>query len=142
MQPCPTYNDINTRDWYAGEDMAGESMERHSRIYKLEDTGYDPMVHYDTGEEINEKMTQALIKSMEWNDKIPTGVFYVNGTSTPYNERILDDIPNHIENPPARQEIPPGRLECGHYAHAGLSGCIGQDHHWMLAGQKKKRIHG
>ena len=105
MQPCPTYNDINTRDWYAGEDLAGESMERHSKIYKLEDTGYDPMVHYDAGEEINEKMTQALIKSMEWNDKIPTGVFYVNGISTPYNERILDDIPNYIENPPARQEI-------------------------------------
>ena len=105
LQPCPTYNDINTRDWYAGEDLAGESMERHSRIYKLEDTGYDPVIHYDTKEEINEKMTQALIKSLEWDDRIPTGIFYTNGISTPYNERILDDIPNYIENPPARQVV-------------------------------------
>ena len=36
LQPCPTYNDINTRDWYAGEDLAKESLERHSRIYKLQ----------------------------------------------------------------------------------------------------------
>ena len=23
LQPCPTYNDINTRDWYAGVDLDG-----------------------------------------------------------------------------------------------------------------------
>ncbi|MEK0347493.1 MAG: thiamine pyrophosphate-dependent enzyme, partial [Nitrosopumilus sp.] len=47
LQPCPTYNDINTRDWYAGVDLAQDSIERHSRIYKLEDTQFDPLVHYD-----------------------------------------------------------------------------------------------
>ncbi|KKL79154.1 hypothetical protein LCGC14_2017700, partial [marine sediment metagenome] len=47
LQPCPTYNDINTRDWYAGEDLEKEALERHSRIYKLEEKRYDPVVHYN-----------------------------------------------------------------------------------------------
>jgi 2-oxoacid:acceptor oxidoreductase, beta subunit, pyruvate/2-ketoisovalerate family len=75
LQPCPTYNDVNTRDWYAGVDLATESMERHSRIYKLEDTQFDPTVNYAGEVEVNEKLSQALIKSLEWGDKIPTGVF-------------------------------------------------------------------
>ena len=75
LQPCPTYNDVNTRDWYTGVDLANDSMERHSRIYKLEDTDFDPTVNYAGEVEVNEKLSQALIKSLEWGDKIPTGVF-------------------------------------------------------------------
>jgi len=59
LQLCPTYNDINTRDWYAGEDLAKESLERHSRIYKLEDSHFDPVVHYADEKEIDEKLAQA-----------------------------------------------------------------------------------
>lgn len=105
LQPCPTYNDINTRDWYAGVDMAKESMERHSRIYKLEDTNYEPIVHYDEEAEVNEKLSQALIKSLEWGNKIPIGVFYQNELVSPYTIRMTDKIPNYIENPPAKQKI-------------------------------------
>lgn len=105
LQPCPTYNDINTRDWYAGEDLAKESMERHSRIYKLEDTGFDPVVHFADEKEIDEKLAQALIKSLEWGNKIPTGIFYKNETISPFATRLTDKIPNYIENPPARQNI-------------------------------------
>ena len=25
LQPCPTYNDLNTRDWYAGTDLVDEA---------------------------------------------------------------------------------------------------------------------
>ncbi len=105
LQPCPTYNDINTRDWYAGIDMAEESQKRHSRIYKLEDTGYDPVVHYSEETELNEKLSQALIKSLEWGNKIPTGVFYKNEIITTYSGRLIDKIPNYLENPPAFQKI-------------------------------------
>jgi 2-oxoglutarate ferredoxin oxidoreductase subunit beta len=106
LQPCPTYNDINTRDWYAGTDITDEAaMQTHSRIYKLEDTGYDPLVHYEEESELNEKLSQALIKSLEWGNKIPTGVFYKNEIITPYSGRIVDKIPNYLENPPARQKI-------------------------------------
>ncbi len=103
LQPCPTYNDLNTRDWYAGEDLAKESIERHSRIYKLEDTHFDPVVHYD--DEIDEKLAQALIKSLEWGNKIPTGIFYKNEIISPFATRLTDKIPNYLENPPAKQNI-------------------------------------
>ena len=105
LQPCPTYNDINTRDWYAGEDLAKESLERHSRIYKLEDTHFDPMVHYDDEIEVNEKLAQALIKSLEWGNKIRIGIFYKNDIISPYSTRLTDRIPNYMENPPAKQNI-------------------------------------
>lgn len=105
LQPCPTYNDINTRDWYAGVDLAKESMERHSRIYKLEETKFDPVVHVAEEAEVNEKMAQALIKSLEWGNSIPTGVFYQNEIVSPYSERITGKIPNYLENPPYRQNI-------------------------------------
>lgn len=105
LQPCPTYNDINTRDWYAGEDLAKESIERHSRIYKLEDTHFDPVVHYADQKEVDEKLAQALIKSLEWGTKIPIGVFYRNDLISPYTLRLTDKIPNYLENPPAKQNI-------------------------------------
>jgi len=75
------------------------------RIYKLEDTGYDPLVHIDSPDEENEKLTQALIKSNEWDSKIPTGIFYKNEIIAPYDERMAERIPNYLENPPAYQEI-------------------------------------
>ena len=105
LQPCPTYNDLNTRDWYAGVDLMDEAQKRHSRIYKLEDHGFEPVVHYNSEVEVNEKLSQALIKSLEWGDKIPTGVFYKNELISPYTQRIKDKIPNYLENPPAKQNI-------------------------------------
>jgi len=105
LQPCPTYNDINTRDWYAGEDLTREAQERHSRIYKLEEKRYDPVVHYDEEAELNEKLSQALIKSLEWGASIPIGIFYKNEIISRYGERLMDQIPNYLENPPAKQRI-------------------------------------
>ena len=105
LQPCPTYNDLNTRDWYAGTDLMDEAQKRHSRIYKLEEHGYDPEVHYNEEAEVNERLTQALIKSLEWGNKIPIGVFYKNELVTPYTTRLKDKIPNYLENPPAKQNI-------------------------------------
>ena len=106
LQPCPTYNDINTRDWYAGTDIADdEALKTHSRIYKLEETGFDPVVHYDEGSELNEKLSQARIKSLEWGNKIPTWIFYKNEIITPFSGRLMDKIPNYMEHPPALQRI-------------------------------------
>ena len=110
LQPCPTYNDINTRDWYAGVDLAKESMERHARIYKLEETKFDPTVHVDDETEINEKLAQALIKSLEWGNKIPIGIFYQNQITSQYQDRLVDKIPNYIDNPPSEQNISKGGL--------------------------------
>ncbi|MGI0040563.1 MAG: 2-oxoacid:ferredoxin oxidoreductase subunit beta [Nitrosopumilaceae archaeon] len=106
LQPCPTYNDINTRDWFAGLDNVDEITQKPKpRIYKLEETGYDPIVHYGSESEVNEKLTQGLIKSNEWDIKIPTGIFYQNELVAPYEERIADRVPNYLENSPATQPI-------------------------------------
>lgn len=105
LQPCPTYNDLNTRDWYAGTDLVDEAQKRHSRIYKLEEQGFEPVVHYDSEVEVNEKLSQALIKSLEWGNKIPIGVFYKNPLVSPYTQRLQDKIPNYLENSPAKQNI-------------------------------------
>lgn len=105
LSPCPTYNDVNTRDWYAGVDLQTDQKERHSRIYKLEDTDYDPTVHFSDQKEIDTKLSQALSKSLEWNNRIPIGVFYKNEIVTPYSGRVMDQIPSYLENPPALQNI-------------------------------------
>ena len=106
LQPCPTYNDINTRDWFSGEDRIDETTNKPMpRIYKLEDTEYDPVVHFNDEDELNEKRTQAMVKSLEWDTKIPTGIFYKNELITPYTRRIIDKIPNYVENPAALQSI-------------------------------------
>jgi len=94
LQPCPTYNDINTKDWYAGIDQMDQSTgTTKPRIYKLEDTGYDPIVHYNEEVELNEKVTQAMIKSVEYDNKIPIGVFYQNEiiSSSPAAQPIAKD---------------------------------------------------
>lgn len=71
LQTCPTYNDLYTKDWY------DEGPDGKSRIYKLEETGYDGRVHDPgNGEEVVAKKMQAVAKSYEWGDRIPVGVYY------------------------------------------------------------------
>ena len=62
-------------------------------------------MHFSTIDELNEKLSQALQKSLEWDDKIPTGIFYKNELITPYTKRITDKVPNYLENPAAKQKI-------------------------------------
>jgi 2-oxoglutarate ferredoxin oxidoreductase subunit beta len=53
MSPCVTYNKINTFDWF------------RQRVYKLDAAGHDPT-----------NLGLAFQRSLEWGDKIPTGLFY------------------------------------------------------------------
>jgi 2-oxoglutarate ferredoxin oxidoreductase subunit beta len=67
FQPCVTYNDINTADYYK------------KRIYRLEEQPeWDPVVREQTKEAIEKKVFQAWHKSVEGDDKIPIGTFYQN----------------------------------------------------------------
>ncbi len=71
LQTCPTYNDLHTKEWYAGTTAAG------SRLYRLSETGYDGVVHNPSDQdEIIAKKLQAMAKSYEWGDRIPLGVYY------------------------------------------------------------------
>ncbi len=107
LQPCPTYNDINTRAWYSGEDrLDPETRKRLPRVYKVEEEGYDPLVQAGMPpKEVFGKMAQALEKSLEWGDRIPIGVFYRDVTRSTYGDRISERIPTYEKEPPARQEV-------------------------------------
>ncbi len=104
LQPCPTYNDINTKEWYQGQDnIDSETQRQIPRTYKLEDTGYDGIVHsYD---ELDYKMAKVIEKSNEWGNKIPIGVFYQNEHIPTFEDRIENRIDNYFASPPAKQEI-------------------------------------
>jgi 2-oxoglutarate ferredoxin oxidoreductase subunit beta len=104
LQPCPTYNDINTKDWYAGEDRPDPKTGKpQSRLYKLEETGFDPVVH-DLGEDFRKKMA-AMDKAQEWGDRIPIGLFYKTEFEPTFVDRIAGRIPFYRSNPPAKQKI-------------------------------------
>ena len=104
LQPCPTYNDINTKEWYGGEDRKDPATGKpQPRVYKLEETRYDPVVH-DLAEDFEKKIA-AMRKAQEWGDRIPIGVFYKNELEPTFVERIVGRIPFYRSNPPAKQKI-------------------------------------
>ena len=107
LQPCPTYNDILTKEYWSGEgrldlDLGGRPI---PRTYKLEDTGYDGVVKSPATDEMEEKIKQAMMKSFEFGDHTPIGVFYQNEGIPIYEERLAQRIPAYKESPPGRQEI-------------------------------------
>jgi 2-oxoglutarate ferredoxin oxidoreductase subunit beta len=103
LQPCPTYNDITTKDWYAGEDRKDAEGKPQSRLYKLGATGFDPYVK-DWQDDFPKRVA-ALQKAQEWGDRIPIGVFYQNPLEPTFQERFSKRIPFYTNNPPAKQKL-------------------------------------
>jgi 2-oxoglutarate ferredoxin oxidoreductase subunit beta len=60
LQPCPSFNQLNTFTWY------------RDRVYKLEGSG-EGHSHYDPTDK-----TAAFQKAQEWGSKIPIGLIYTN----------------------------------------------------------------
>jgi 2-oxoglutarate ferredoxin oxidoreductase subunit beta len=65
LQPCVTFNRVNTYDWY------------RSRVYKLEDD-YDPT-----------DRDAARAKSYEWEERIPLGIIYRDDAQPTYESQVL-----------------------------------------------------
>ncbi|MEM4718468.1 MAG: 2-oxoacid:ferredoxin oxidoreductase subunit beta [Nitrososphaerota archaeon] len=91
LQPCITYNDIHTPEYYRG------------RIYRVEESGWDPVVKDPV--ERRDKLLEALRRSMENGDKIPVGLFYQDPTRDIMEDRIAGRLPSYLANPPAAQKI-------------------------------------
>jgi len=92
LQPCPTYNDINTKEWY------------EKRIRKLEDEKWDPVVK--DPKEADEKLVKAIERARKpMDEEIPIGIFYQNEFVPTYGERVASRISNYFELPPAKQII-------------------------------------
>lgn len=119
LQPCPTYNNVNTKEWYAGEDLIDEETGKPKpRLYKLELSGFNPVVH--DWQEDPQKKVAAIMKAQEWGDRIPIGVFYKNELESTFQERILNRIPFYLANPPAKQKL----CDEEGYATVDLSGFL------------------
>ncbi len=82
LQPCVTFNKINTYEWYS------------RRVYHIEPE-YNP-----------ENRAEAFKRSLEWGDRIPIGIIFRN------NRQILEDrIPVIKDEPLVRQSIELSRIE-------------------------------
>ncbi len=101
LQTCPTYNDINTKEWYAGTDLTTKA----PRLYRLEDTGYDGTVKDPSNvQEVDEKKGQAILRSFEWGEKVPIGIFYRCQQST-FEELIGQRMASYKEVPLTKQDL-------------------------------------
>jgi 2-oxoglutarate ferredoxin oxidoreductase subunit beta len=101
LQTCPTYNDINTKEWYSGSDLPSKA----PRLYKIEDTEFDGTVKNpsDTNE-VNQKKSQAITRSFKWGDKIPIGIFYRN-TKPTFEDMIANRMPAYKETTLVKQDL-------------------------------------
>lgn len=77
LQPCVTFNRKNTYEWFS------------ERVYKLEETDHD----------VTDKQA-AFLKSLEWNDRIPIGLFYREIRPT-----YEDELPQIAETSLVKQRI-------------------------------------
>ncbi len=99
LQTCPTYNDLYTKEWYEGADLP----EKKSRLYKLEDRGYDGKVQDPTDEqEVVSKKAAAVARSYE-REPIPIGVYYEADLPT-YEDEIYKRIPAMKDTPLAEMD--------------------------------------
>ena len=94
LQPCPTYNNINTMEVY------------RQKVYKLEDDkSWNPTINESNADQFEEIYQKAFMKSLEMEKRIPTGIFYENNTIPSFTKRINEQVKGYLENPPALQVV-------------------------------------
>ena len=78
FQTCPVYNDLRTKEWYAGEDIG------RARIRKLDaDPGWDPVVKDPTSiDEVVEKKGLALRASPDLSTRVEDVPLGLRATSS------------------------------------------------------------
>jgi 2-oxoglutarate ferredoxin oxidoreductase subunit beta len=102
LQPCPTYNDLYTKEWFAGKDVAGGQ----PRLYDVAQEEYDPVIPARASEALTfSKITQFVAKAHEWGRRIPIGLLLENRTLSTFEQRIAARIPSYRSAPPAHRII-------------------------------------
>ena len=98
LQPCPTYNNLHTREWFG----ATVGPDERPRIYDVQDEGYDPLVPEGTDTQaISAKIMSFSQRAYEWGDRIPTGVLLENRSVPTFEERVSQRVPCYVAEPPA-----------------------------------------
>lgn len=75
LQPCPTYNNIHTKDYFA--EMVDVGGSQVPRVYYLENEGYDGVVKNPNDiNEVNAKQAQCFEQAHKVEDRVALGVYY------------------------------------------------------------------
>lgn len=77
MQPCVTFNHLNTYQWY------------RDRVYHLEEDGHD-----------RSDRVAAFARALEWGDRIPIGIFYEDDRPS-----YTDQLPQLESGPLAERDL-------------------------------------
>jgi 2-oxoglutarate ferredoxin oxidoreductase subunit beta len=91
LQPCPTYNDIWTKEFFAETvEYEGNTV---PRVYYLENEGYDGVVkNPNDQDEVNEKRLKAFEKANTIEERVPLGIYYQINLPT-YDELLAKNMP-------------------------------------------------
>lgn len=101
LQPCPTYNDLHDKQWYAGE-KATET----SRLYYLPEEDYDPCVPTDADEQRRQQtLAQCMHKAQEWGQRIPLGVFFQDLSREEMMQKITQQQLTYPQYSPAKHPL-------------------------------------
>ncbi len=101
LQPCPTYNNLHTKDWFAGKDLE----EVRPRVQPLPDD-YDPVIEPEMSEDERWEHTRDFMEmSQRWGDYIPTGLFFENRAVTNFASRLGVRMPSYSAQAPAVKTI-------------------------------------
>jgi len=65
LQPCVTFDRVHTFRWY------------EERVYDVVEEGHNP-----------EDMMKAILKSREWGERVPIGIFYRNRNTTSFEDQL------------------------------------------------------
>ncbi|BAS29221.1 thiamine pyrophosphate-dependent enzyme [Limnochorda pilosa] len=100
LQPCPTYNNLHTKAWFAGKDQGGVP-----RVAPL-DPSYDPVIEPDAGEgAVRARLGAFVVEATRGGEPIRTGVFLENLSVPDLGERLAQRLPAYRHAPPAHRVV-------------------------------------
>lgn len=94
LQPCPKYNDLHTKDWYAG------------KLYSLQEDGYQALISADTDVAmIQQVYNQAMARAQECEERIAVGVFLHDVSRPDFQTQLQAMQAAYGDSPPCRQPV-------------------------------------
>src|SRR5690606_29774056 len=103
LQPCPTYNNLHTKAWFAGKDRGG--LPRYAPL----EPSYDPVILPGTAEAtLQARMAAFIAEATRSEEPIRTGVFWENRAVPSLGERLVQRLPNYLSEPPAKKAVADG----------------------------------
>jgi len=102
LQPCPTFNDIHTTEWFNKKVKVEGEINVLPRVFNINEAGHDGAVKDPTNiDEVNDKKKKAFEWTQFKGERIPVGVFYEIKLPT-YVERMQAQAPMLKKYVPAK----------------------------------------